>query len=72
MSKKRPTKPKRGKRPFPGRPPTFSAGYMIHKVRLRLTKEQYHKLWAVAEEQGKSFRELLRQRLRKACPELEA
>lgn len=65
------SKPKRKRRPYPGRPPEFKNGYLIHKVRLRLTEAEYRAIWKAAEAQGKSLRELLKMRLRAACPEIE-
>ena len=54
-----------------GRPPTFSNGHSVTKVRLRLSREQWKRIESAAEAQGRSFREFLRMRLRGAIPEME-
>lgn len=52
-----------------GRPPTFSGGLSVTRVRLKLSREQWEAIEREAEAQGKSFREFLRMRLRKALSE---
>lgn len=53
-----------------GRPPSFTNGHSTTRVRLRLSRDEWSAVEREAENQGKSFREFLRCRLRKCLADV--